>query len=103
MKYLTILLALLFVMPALADFVYICDDSEIEYADWFVYVCDDDEYAADMEDSTIYLTVEDADAAVDDEEIWFLVDDPDYADYFVYITYDPEAADEWVYFLDWDE
>ncbi|MCD4733974.1 hypothetical protein K8R78_07020 [bacterium] len=102
MKYLTILLALLFVMPALADFVYICDDYEADIADMQVYVCDDTDYELDLEDATIFLTSYPTEAE-GDSEIWYIVEHPYFADYSILLTEELVDADAWVYFMDWDD
>lgn len=97
MKWSILPLILLLAAPALADFVYVCDDYEAEYSDLDVYSCNDYEY--DEADYVIFYT-EDPDMAVDDDEVWYFVDDPDF---YVYFTDDPDYADVWLYFVDLDE
>jgi len=99
MKKLLAVLALIVAAPALASFVYVCDDYEAAYADLDVYECDD--YSADTADDIIYIT-DDPDLAQDDEKVWYFVDDPDYADFLVYITDDPDYAQVWILFVDLD-
>jgi len=98
MKNLFLVLALV-AAPALASFVYICDDYEAAYSDLDVYECDAS--SADSADEVIYLT-EDPELAQDDETVWYFVDDPDYADFYVYFTDDPDSADVWIYFENLD-
>ncbi len=95
MKKLFAIMALIVAAPALASFVYVCDDYEADYSDLDVYECSLDE--AGSADEVVYIT-EDPDLAADDETVWYFVDDPDYADFYVYFTDDPDYADVWIYF-----
>ena len=83
-KRLFIALALAAAAPAPASFVYVCDDYELDEADVVVYVTEDAGYATDT------------------DEVWYFVDDPDYADFFVYFTYDADEAEVWIYFENLD-
>ncbi|OGD74920.1 MAG: hypothetical protein A2Y64_08150 [Candidatus Coatesbacteria bacterium RBG_13_66_14] len=95
MKKLFAVLALVVAAPALASFVYICNEYEADFSDLDIYECD--AYSVDYADEVIYLT-DDPELAVDDDEVWYFVDDPDYADFYVYFTDEPDLADVWIYF-----